>query len=172
MQRPQDDPAEKPGGADPGEELVRLLATHKDRLYSFLVSVTHDRSIALDCSQETFLRAYKNLGQGKPVNGHWLYRVARNLAVDEFRRRQHEQAELDNVRELPAEQGVTSRETLAVRRVLVQLSQAEREVLHLFIVDRMSSAEIAEILHITPAAVRMRVSRSRARFRALYRELA
>jgi hypothetical protein len=61
------------------EMLVALMQTHETALFRFLFVLTGDREAALDCTQDTFLRAYHNLDAGKPVNAGWLYKVAHNI---------------------------------------------------------------------------------------------
>ena len=50
------------------DELVRLMNQHERPIYNFLLSLVRDSDAALDCAQDTFLRAFQNLRQGKPVN--------------------------------------------------------------------------------------------------------
>lgn len=150
------------------DQLVGLMARYKQPLYSYLLTLLADREVALDCTQDTFLRAYENLSAGRPVVARWLYKVAHNRAMDELRRRRKERIDMTALNEVPAEESMFPDPAEGVRQVLGRLSPAEREVLHLSLVDRLKSAEIAAILGISPTAVRMRLSRSREHFRQLY----
>jgi RNA polymerase sigma-70 factor (ECF subfamily) len=75
--------------------LEALLPDFQDALSNFLFGLLHHRQTAEDASQETLLKALLALEKG---TGHlpppepeeikrWLYRIARNTAIDLFRRR-------------------------------------------------------------------------------------
>jgi DNA-directed RNA polymerase specialized sigma24 family protein len=83
------------------DQLVRLMNKHEQPIYNFLLALLRDADAALDCAQDTFFRAYENLRKGKPVQAQWLYTVARNRAMDEFRRRQRVQPDLDRLEQVP-----------------------------------------------------------------------
>ncbi|HZU11865.1 MAG TPA: sigma-70 family RNA polymerase sigma factor [Chloroflexota bacterium] len=136
-------------------------------LYNFLLALVRDGDLAADCTQDTFLRAYENLGKGKPVTTSWLYTVARNRAMDEFRRRRR----LEPTDEALEHQFVEHHadETFAVQATLDQLAPHDREVLYLVDVAGFKTDEIAAMLGLQAAAVRQRLSRARERFRAVYR---
>ena len=149
-------------------ELIALVDRYEQPLFGFLVTMLGDRESAGDCTQDTFLRAYENLCRGKPVNVQWLYKVARNRAVDELRRRQRERPAAEPLAGTVAEDGGLSAATDAVRRALARLSPDDREVLYLSEVDGFTSIEIAAMLTIRPGAVRMRLCRAHLRFRQAY----
>jgi RNA polymerase sigma-70 factor (ECF subfamily) len=148
------------------DQLVRLMKDHERQIYSFLLALLRDADTALDCAQDTFLRAYENLRKGKPVKPQWLYTVARNRAMDEFRERRRVQPELGKLDQIPV-QGPTER-AIAVQSVMERLSPADREVLYLFDVAGFKTEEIGQMLGIRGTAVRQRLSRARERFRQLY----
>jgi RNA polymerase sigma-70 factor (ECF subfamily) len=149
-------------------QLVALMDEFERPLYNFLLSIVQDADVAVDCAQDTFLRAYKNLQKGKGVNAAWLYTVARNRAMDEFRRKKHIDPNSDELERLPVRHS-TDR-ALAVQEVMAALSPADREVLYLFDVAGFQTDEIGDMLGIRGSAVRQRLSRARARFRHLYGE--
>jgi len=139
---------------------------HERPIYNFLLALLRDTDVALDCAQDTFLRAYENLRKGKPVNGQWLFKVARNRAMDEFRRRRRVQPELDKLEQIAVHES-TDR-VMAVRSVMERLSTVDREVLYLFDIAGFKTDEIGAMLGIRGSAVRQRLSRARERFRFLY----
>src|SRR2546430_10126439 len=96
-------------------------------IYTFLLTLVRDADVALDCTQDAFLRAYQNLAKGKPVNASWLYTVARNRAMDEFRRRKRVEPDLEALEQQSVEHATDT--VLAVQAVFRQLSPPDREVL-------------------------------------------
>ncbi len=149
------------------DELVRLMDGYQHMLFNFLTVLLGDRDAAQDCAQDAFLRAYEHLQRGRQVNVAWLYRVARNRAIDELRRRKRVRADLETL------EALADRDTgtLAgpVRRALAQLSPGDRELLYLFDIDGFDAGEIGETLGISRGAVHVRVFRARERFRTIYR---
>lgn len=148
------------------DQLVRLMNEYERPIYNFLLVLVKDPDIALDCTQDTFLRAYENLQKGKPVNTSWLYTVARNRAMDEFRRRRHVDAETKRLEQVPIHEPTDL--VMAVRQVMDRLAPIDREVLYLFDVAGFKTDEIGDMLGVRGSAIRQRLSRARERFRVLY----
>ena len=149
------------------ERLVALLDRYERPLFRFISVFLADRAAAEDCVQDTFLRAYEHLQRRREVTGTWLYRVARNRAVDELRNRARMQShETDAEGEIATDESHTGNVGL---RALALLSAEDRELLCLFDVDGFSAREIGEMLGIKPGAVYVRIFRARERFRAHYR---
>lgn len=148
------------------DHLVQLMNDYERPIYSFLLTLLHDADIALDCAQDTFLRAYEHLRRGRPVTSSWLYTVARNRAMDEFRKQRRLTNDPDTLERVPVpgpdELG------MAVQQVLQKLSPMDREVLYLFDVAGFKTDEIGDMLGVRGSAVRQRLSRARERFRLLY----
>ena len=69
--------------------LDRLIEQYQHRLLRYLVSLTGNRALAEDLFQETWIRVLERGHQydGKHEFGTWLYAVARNLAIDYFRKK-------------------------------------------------------------------------------------
>ena len=148
------------------DQLIQLMDQYQRPIYTFLLALVRDADIALDCAQDTFLRAYENLRRRRPVTTSWLYKVARNRAMDEFRRNKHVRAETDRLEQVPVHEPTD--QVLAVQHVLAQLSPTDREVLYLFDVAGFKTDEIGAMLGVRGSAVRQRLTRARERFRLLY----
>jgi RNA polymerase sigma-70 factor, ECF subfamily len=153
----------------PNERLRAAIDTYHAALYGYLRIMLGDRECAEDVLQETLTRAYRHLVGGKPLSAAWLYRVARNLAIDELRHRQRLRREAD-VAALATQEGPVPGYVWTVWETLAQLSAADRELLYLADVDNLSAAEIGAALGIRPGAVRTRLCRAHRRFRALYKD--
>ncbi len=74
-----------------GAALDILVRRHISAIYTFCLRFTGNPDDAQDATQETFLKAWKNLGRfdtRKPFRT-WLYAIARNTATDLLRKRKH-----------------------------------------------------------------------------------
>ena len=75
------------------EEAFRMIVeAHKDRVYRALFGVLRSREDALDISQDIFLKLYQRLPKMDPEIhlASWLYRVAVNAGIDQYRKRRRE----------------------------------------------------------------------------------
>lgn len=79
--------------------LRALLTKYESPLIGYLTSLTHDRGLAEDLVQETFLRLIRRppLRAAKGSLKPWLFKVARNLALDH----QRKQSRIELRSELP-----------------------------------------------------------------------
>src|SRR6476660_7223030 len=70
------------------EELVRL---YQAEVYRFARHLTRDRTAAEDVTQEAFLRAFRFIGgyRGETRFSSWLFRIARNCAIDASRKQHY-----------------------------------------------------------------------------------
>ena len=150
-----------------------LYQRHAQEVWALVFARWLNRDTALDITQETFLRLWRQWDQGEVIRNPraWLLRVARNLAEDHaksaFRRNgTHPPQTMNGVKAdqpLPLER-MEREETFAqVRRVLEQLSEADREILTLRYALDYDTNQIAEALAINLTAVHMRLSRARQR---------
>ena len=79
-----------------------LYELHFERVYYFLASRVHDRATAEDLTSEVFHKALANLAtyqwRGAPFAA-WLFRIASNALVDQYKRASREQSS-DNAQNL------------------------------------------------------------------------
>lgn len=149
------------------EAFGELVARYKDAVFGAAFHRLGDFEEARDAAQETFVKAFRNLGKLKRPEAfaNWLYRIAAGTALDAARRRRGE-VSLDDVEESGATKEPSGDEVAEqVREVLGTLPQATRLAVILHYVDGYSHAEVAQFLGTTAGAVKTRVSRGRARLR-------
>jgi RNA polymerase sigma-70 factor, ECF subfamily len=148
--------------ADDALALRELHDAHAAVLWRFVVRLTGDRMGADDVVQETLLRAWRTPGildQDVASTRSWMFRVARNLVIDDVRsaRHRHEFA----TEELP-ERGAADRvdqvfDAILVEQALAALSYEHRAVIvHAYYGGR-SVAETARELDIPEGTVKSRM---------------
>jgi RNA polymerase sigma-70 factor, ECF subfamily len=153
------------------EAFAALVERHQQRLGGYLFHLLGDRELALDLTQDTFVRAYTALGGTRPglALRPWLFRIATNLAYDVLRRRRRiAWVPLTIVEDRADDDPAPIEEQQVVRLALSRLRPEEQVVLVLCAVEDHSYAEAAATLDTTPDAVRKRVSRAKKVFRAAY----
>lgn len=71
------------------EAFAQLVTRYKDSITNYLNMMVGDYDIAVDLSQETFLRVYRSIDRYSNLYqfSTWIYRIATNLAIDELRYR-------------------------------------------------------------------------------------
>jgi RNA polymerase sigma-70 factor (ECF subfamily) len=132
-----------------------------------------DATLAGDVVQEAFLRAWRRLGelQDDARFAAWLCGIVRNLAIDARRATAGKKRATQDDAALATTPAVDAVEPLldmqrkeqseAIARALAQLDEVSRTVIVLRYYENVGSAEIAELIDSTPAAVNMRLSRAR-----------
>ncbi len=161
------------------EELVRR---YQRQVANLIYLTLGDRSEVEDLTQEAFLRVYRSLERFEFDSSFysWLYRIVVNLCIDELRRRKIKRTfSLDFFTEnrLEREPATTTKngfdELLGrekremILTALNGISHEHRTILVLREYHDLSYREIAEILKITPQAVKSRIFRARAELREL-----
>jgi RNA polymerase sigma-70 factor (ECF subfamily) len=161
-------------------EFERLYAAYSREIWAIAYARWLDSHLALDIMQETFLRLWRQWEAGETIENPraWLLRVARNLAEDmaksAFRRHgTHSMEVLNGVvtqQPSPVERFERSEQSAQLRRLLQELSPADREILTLRYAWDYDTHRIAEYLNIAVAAVHMRLTRARQRLAALVKQ--
>lgn len=154
------------------KHFFRLYEEEADALFRFVSLRIADRERALDIVQESYLRIWKVLLDKVPDNTRaYLYRIARNLLIDEYRGKK-EQVSLETLVEagfdVREKEGVHSHEKLDLKKalaVLGQLPEKYAEALWLRLVEEWPVKEIAVSLDETESNVSVRIHRGLKLFR-------
>lgn len=140
---------------------------------SYLVRMTGDYSLSKDIVQETFARHLKHYGlanRDMPL----LYRIARNLFVDQWRHHKSDQAiGYENCEEPLVDEEHQMMIRSEYRRVLAaieNLEKDEREILALVVGGDLSYKAIGDIVGISVANVNIKVHRSRCKLRKILKD--
>lgn len=150
---------------------AELVRRHQDRVFRFVLRMTGSRDESMDLTQDTFMKAWQALPRWEPQAqfGTWLFRIARNGALDLLRRRGtlefvpiEEDADFVAQQLAPDEQVDLRQRYGLLDAVLRQLPLEHREILLLREVEQLSYAEIAATLGIQEGTVKSRIARARA----------
>jgi RNA polymerase sigma-70 factor (ECF subfamily) len=176
-----------PDGAEASrrEVLSRALVEEGDRLYALALRTTRDPDLAADAVQEAFASALEKAEgfRGEARIGTWLHRIVFNKSIDLLRRRRRDEPLPDeDPDELTAEDDRLARARswarppddvllgveakAALERALGELTPLQRAVFELKETEGRPTAEVAEILGLSPGAVRVHLHRARLKLRA------
>jgi RNA polymerase sigma-70 factor (ECF subfamily) len=148
------------------KQIVNLLP----KLRRFCNKLTGSTDAGDDLTQSTVERALSRIDgwqQGKRLDS-WIFRIARNINIDQARARIRNNEQCDSVAAENAigEDGrdiTENRSTLAyIRTALTKLSDDQRALVMLVMVEGKSYREAADILDIPIGTVMSRIARARA----------
>ncbi len=153
------------GDAAAGE---RLVTENYHRVYSLLRSLTAQREVAEDLTQQTFTRAWQALDsfRGEARISTWLCRIAYHEYAHWWRDRR-EFASLEEAADVPDPKAAIGLKTVLFSRALAQLSDDLRETFLLHYEQELGMAEIAVVLEIPAGTVKSRLFTARNRLRDL-----
>jgi len=160
------------------EAFTRLLDRHLVGLQRFLLRMTGNAADADEVSQEAFLRIWSHAGRWQPDRVKfttWLYRIARNLAIDRHRKnRETTDDDLTMIVDdsLDAAHAIDAdRRQRLLRGAVAQLPERQRTALVLCHFDGMSNQDAAAVLEVTVEALESLLSRARRTLKTTLRPL-
>lgn len=151
------------------ETLTHLVETYQLALLRLCFAYLHDRALAEDAVQETFLKAYRALPKfrGQSSEKTWLSRIAVNTCRDMRRGawfRHTDRAVTPDMLPEPAVSPSPRDDTLTLAVMALPIKLRESVLLYYF--QDMSTGEIAQTLGISQQAVSTRLNRARDKLRA------
>jgi RNA polymerase sigma factor (sigma-70 family) len=154
------------------EEFSAIYDSHAEKIYRFIYYKTLHRETAEDLTSHTFLNALENMDQFDPKRGSmtiWLYRIARNLVIDHFRKKRNT-IDIDDVWDLassddPAGEVHENMQLDEIKTALAKLPREQRDIVILRIWEDLPYKEIAAIMDKNESACKMMFSRVMARLR-------
>lgn len=167
-----------------------LMDRNQAKVHSLLAHFTGDRQMAEDLTQEVFLKVYKARESYEPSAkfSTWLYRIVHNLALNALRSRKRHPELLFGAAGKPSAAGQSGafsmEETIAaksaltptrrldkkesqavVRTAIESLGDRQREALLLHRFEGMNYQQIADVMELTPQAVKSLLCRARLALR-------
>ncbi|MEJ2788603.1 MULTISPECIES: sigma-70 family RNA polymerase sigma factor [unclassified Pseudoxanthomonas] len=156
------------------EAYGRIVNACQNTVTAIALAITRDVQASEDIAQEAFLKAWQQLDKLKNTASFlpWLRQITRNLARD-WLRAQHGRPLSGEAAEIaigmaadpdpsPSERLLQTEEEIAATEIISALPEDSRETLLLFYREGQSSQQVAELLGLSDAAVRKRLSRARA----------
>ena len=142
-----------------------LLERNQSRLFSYILFIVHDRSMAEDLFQETFVKITSKLHEGKYSSSgkfvSWMLRIAHNAVMDWYRRQKNEKTmevynendlygDSTSVLDANIENHFVKEQVLRdVQRMMNLLPITQREVVFMRFYQNLSFKEIAELTNVS-----------------------
>lgn len=155
----------------------RIVLACQNTITAIALAITRDRQASEDIAQEAFVKGWQQLHQLRSSTSFlpWLRQITRNLARDWLRAQRGRPLSGDaadvalSMAADPAP-GTVDRlqrleEELAAEDIISTLPTDSREVLLLYYREGQRSQQVADLLGLSDAAVRKRLSRARAQVR-------
>lgn len=172
----------KQAAAGSAEAFEQLVLKYQTAVYNLCLRMTGDPEDAADMTQESFLKAWRNLEsfQGNSAFSTWLYRLASNTCLDHLRsvkRRpqlslvvededgEAQALDVPDSAPTPEEQVIALDEQSRLNEALQALDEDQRQILILRAVNGLSYTEIAEALQLKEGTVKSRLARARDQLR-------
>ncbi|MBK8806111.1 MAG: sigma-70 family RNA polymerase sigma factor [Bacteroidales bacterium] len=151
-----------------------LLKRHKQKVYTHILYLVKEETLAEDLFQDTFIKVIKSLKQGRyNEDGRfsaWVMRIAHNLVIDYFRKQKNykeistDAFEIDifsspKFSEKNIEQNIVSKQlAIQLKNLVQELPEEQKSIVIMRLYLDMSFKEIADFtnVNINTALGRMR----------------
>jgi RNA polymerase sigma-70 factor (ECF subfamily) len=159
---------------------AELVEKYKQPLFNFIYRTLRDETESEDLAQNVFLQVYKSRQRYERTAkfSTWLFTIARNLCLNEIRRRSRHPAESieeshaehedqpqrqyeDKKNFLPTENVLHGELAQKIEEALAELPENQRTAILLCRQDELSYEEIAEILDCSLSATKSLIHRGR-----------
>jgi len=169
-----------------GAALEELYKRYNRKVFGFISRNIHRQEQVEDLVQEVFLRVYRQRKRYRE-NGRftvWLYRIARNLCIDESRR--HWNKFVSRETDIPSDfdrsgfiesipgkdKGIRGlmdeeRKSRILKKAMAELSEIQREIVILNKFQGLTYREISEVVGGTPESIKQHAHRAFLRLRDL-----
>ncbi|WP_274365880.1 RNA polymerase sigma factor [Paenibacillus thermotolerans] len=153
----------------------QLYSQYHRIIFAYIMTHVSHRETAKDLLQEAYLRIWNQIHVGINLglveSRYWIYRIAKNLVIDFYRRRSTQNRMQERIRSNAASNKAVSRSAADifeskeriqdVEQAIRRLPEDLHQVLMLHFIGEMNSMEIGELLDLPAGTVRYRLSMAR-----------
>jgi len=136
------------------------------QIYSYVYFRTgYSKEIAEDLTQEVFLRVWEKRNDFNSKKGNirtWVYRIARNLVIDEYRKKK----DIPNFNNFEGQSRGIEEEMIIndmqsfILNKMKDLNEAEQELISLYYIEGLELKEVSEIINKSYDATKMAINRA------------
>lgn len=149
------------------KEFIEAYNSFSDAIYRHIYFRIYNKDLAKDMVQDTFTRTWNYLRKGAQVQNlkAFLYKVANNLIIDEYRKKK--EISLDGLQkngfdvESPDQDKIVKDvENSNVLRIIKKLEPHHREIIVMRYINDLTIKEISEIIGQSENVVSVRINRA------------
>ncbi len=165
------------------DSFTLLVEAYQTPVYNLCYRMLGEAESAEDAAQETFLKAYQNLGRYDRERSFatWLLSIAAHHCIDKLRRRRFVSISIDEDEEGqtelpdksapdPEKETMHKQEKDRLQHLLQSLDPTDRAAVVMRYWQDCPETEIARTLHLTVPAVKSRLHRARRELAKLWKE--
>lgn len=153
-------------------EFIKSYDAYADALFRHCYFRVYDRELAKDLVQSTYMKVWEYIASGKEVKNMraFLYKVAHNLIVDEFRKNKGPTFSIDELKEkgIEPQDGLFEKlknasEAKNLVDIFNKLDAVHRDAVVMRYVDELTPKEIAAITGESENVISVRIHRAVAK---------
>lgn len=158
-----------------------LVDKYKTMIFTLALKMVKSREEAEEISQDTFIKAFKNLSKfkGESKFSTWLYKIGYRTALDSLKKHK-EKYSTDTIDEITFNkikstenilEGIERKERAEIiNNCILRLPEDERTILWMFYFDELSLKEIITITNFSEANVKVKLHRARKRLLSIIKQ--
>lgn len=152
----------------------KLYSEYFQAVYKFILKLSADRELSEDITQETFIKALKNIKsfKGNCKISVWLCQIAKNIYFSHTKKNARlKTVPIDEISGQAYEPDFTSKESLLeIHRLLHSLPEPYKEVFTLKTFADLSLAEISQLFGKSESWARVTYLRAKQKLQVLLKE--
>ena len=161
------------------QTIIQSIDDYKDKLFRFSLKIVGNRFDAEDVLQELLIKIWKKKEDFEVLENKeaWCMTVVRNLSIDKIRKRKHNTADISEHHAIsdsaPTPDKVAEdKESLSiVMRLLNELPEKQKEIIHLRDIEGYTYKEISDITGLSEDQVKVNLFRARQKFKEKIKNL-
>jgi RNA polymerase sigma-70 factor (ECF subfamily) len=149
-----------------------IVAFYQKAIYGHLYRIVNNRNDALDLTQDTFIKVYKNRKMIDPDKSFkaWMYKIATNTAYDWLRKQKRQpqvraiddSTEFETIEDNPSYYNIGEINNLDLIQALQALRPDREDILRLYYQQGFTYVEISEILQMPLNTVKTNIARAKS----------
>jgi len=153
-----------------------LYENYSNALYGVVFKITKDDALAQDALQESFIKIWKNSKKYDPKKAKlftWLYRIARNTAIDKlrsFNNRNGKEVQIENSNVYKIATAELNQDVIDLKKHVATLDQKYQIVLEALFFEGMTQQEASEELNIPLGTIKSRLKIGLRELKKVYDE--
>jgi len=153
-----------------------LYENYSSSLYGVIFKITKDDALAQDALQESFIKIWKNskkYDSKKAKLFTWLYRIARNTAIDKlrsFNNRNSKEIQIEDSNVYKIATAELNQDVMDLKKHVATLDQKYQIVLDALFFEGMTQQEASEELNIPLGTIKSRLKIGLRELKKVYDE--